>query len=133
MKKAQPTLRTQIAEIKSNELSYRTLHDTATLTDEHSGRNIEIPFRSITNKYRNFLSNIIITLNLTEAESTKYKYNPKLLSYDLYGTTEYWNDILILNNYSSILQFTPTSTVKVYNKRSLKEYLNEIMIIENLI
>lgn len=133
MKKAQPTLRAQITEIKSNELSYRTLHDTATILDENSGRNIEIPFRSITNKYRNFLSNIVITMNLTEAEALKYRYNPKLLSYDLYGTTEYWDDILILNNYSSILQFTPTNTVKVYNKRRLKEYLNEIMILENLI
>ena len=132
MAKVDVNLTKQINRIKTAELSYRTLHDTATIHDENSGRIIEIPFRSLTNKYRNFLSEIITATYIDGTDIAKYKFNPKMLSYDLYGTTEYWNDILILNNCVSITQFQPSGYVKVYNSRLLKEYLNEIMILEGL-
>lgn len=123
----------QVKDIKTNELSYRELHDSAIIKDTFSNRNIEIPFNSITNKYKNFLSKIIVEKTLTEHERLKYKYKPKLLSQDLYSTTEYWNDLLILNNFYSVLDFIPEKTIKIYNKNELKEYLNEILILEDKI
>lgn len=45
----------------------------------------------------------IVTLNTKEYY--KYRYNPKLLSYDVYGTTELWFFILMANELYSITEF----------------------------
>lgn len=126
------TLTEQVNRAEKWEISYRTLHPSATLKDEFSGKNIEIPFSSLTNKYRNFLSRIVRTTTLDDKLKARYKQRPKLVSYDLYGTTELWNDILILNNCFSTVEFQPT-VIKAYNPEQLKEYLNEILILEGLV
>lgn len=126
------TITEQINDAEKWEISYRTLHPSAILKDEFSSRNIEIPFSSLTNKYRHFLSKIVRTTTLDEKLQARYKQRPKLVSYDLYGTTELWNDILILNNCFSTIEFNPV-TIKAYNPDKLKEYINEILILEKLI
>ena len=126
------TITEQINDSEKWEISYRTLHPSAILKDEFSSRNIEIPFSSLTNKYRHFLSKIVRTTTLDEKLQARYKQRPKLVSYDLYGTTELWNDILILNNCFSTIEFNPV-TIKAYNPDKLKEYINEILILEKLI
>lgn len=126
------TMTEQINNAEKWEISYRTLHPSAILKDEFSSRNIEIPFSSLTNKYRHFLSKIVRTTTLDDKLQARYKQRPKLVSYDLYGTTELWNDILILNNCFSTIEFNPV-TIKAYNPDKLKEYLNEILILEKLI
>jgi hypothetical protein len=55
-----------------------------------------------------------------------------MVSFDLYGTCEFWNDILILNECFSTYEFKPT-TLKFYDPTQMKEYLNEILILESLI
>ena len=52
-----------------------------------------------------------------------------MVSEELYGTTEFWDQILILNNAFSIIDFKP-KVLKVYDPERLKLYLNEIMILE---
>lgn len=126
------TMTEQISEAEKLEISYRILHPSAILTDNFSSRNIEIPFSSLTNKYRNFLSKIIKTIELDDVGAAKYRFRPKMVSYDLYKTTELWNDILILNHCFSTYEFQPKK-LKVYDPSKLKEYLNEILILENLI
>ena len=44
-------------------------------------------------------------VELTTKEYYKYRYNPKLLSYDIYGTTELWFFILMANELYSISEF----------------------------
>ena len=66
---------------------------------------------------------------LTEEEQERYKYSPKKLSYDLYGTTELWADLLKLNKCASVAEFEP-SFVRVYDPNTFKKYLNEIMIFD---
>ena len=126
------TMTDQIDLAEKWEISYRILHPSAVLKDEFSSRNIEIPFSSLTNKYRHFLSKIVRSTALPDYLKARYKQRPKLVSYDLYGTTEFWNDILILNNCFSVVEFEP-STIKVYDPDRLKEYINEILIIEGII
>lgn len=121
----------QIENMRSSEINYRTLHSLAVIKDESSGRNIEIPLSSLTNKYRDFLSTIVTAVTFSDDIVTVYKYNPKALSQALYGTTELWNDLLILNNCVSVVDFTPT-TVKAYDPIKLKSYINEILILEGL-
>ena len=51
------------------------------------------------------LKEIKIKVTLDENEYSKYRFNPKLLSYDIYGTTELWFLILEANELHSISQF----------------------------
>jgi|GEM_PF-2698112 len=119
----------QIKNIKELEISYRNLHTNLKITNTNTSNDILVPFASITNKYRHYLEKIIIPIKLNEKEQIRYRYQPKKLSLELYGTTELWNDLLIINNCVSIRTFTP-KVVKVYDPDNYKKYLNEIMIIE---
>lgn len=125
------TMQEQIKEIERIDISYRKLHPSIIIKDEFSERNIEIPFSSLTNKYRDYLKKCIINVELPDAVKLRYYCKPKTVSYDFYKTTELWNDILILNNCFSIKDFHP-EVLKIYDPKRLKEYLNEIMIIEKV-
>lgn len=60
---------------------------------------------SVLDRYRNELSQYKTKLKLTSEEYRKYQYNPKVLSYDIYGTTEFWFLILHANELTSVAQF----------------------------
>lgn len=60
---------------------------------------------SLFSKYRNELATYLYKVNFTNEEYSRYRYNPKKLSYDLYGTTELWFLILYANQLYSISQF----------------------------
>ena len=60
---------------------------------------------SIADKYANELEENKHIVELTTKEYQKYRYNPKLLSYDIYGTTELWFFILMANELYSISEF----------------------------
>ena len=121
------TLTEQIKEARKLEISYKTLHDSCVINNKQDENSIEIPFSSITNKYRVYLNQSVVQIQLTEEEERIYMYNPKMLSLDLYGTVEFWSDLLKLNNAVSILDFKP-SMVKIYNPSSFKQCLNEILM-----
>ena len=125
------TIPEQIDLLKDLEISYRTLHPSALLYDKQSDRTINIPFYSITNKYKNFLSNIIIEIELDKERHDKYMYKPKLVSNDFYSTTELWNDVLILNRCISVFDFKP-DVLKLYDPGRLKDILNEIIVLEDM-
>ena len=116
---------------KSLEISYRALHHDAYLYDKQSNRTIRIPFMSILSKYSDFLDEIIVEQELTLDEQRVYRWNPKKMSEDFYGTTEFWFMLLVLNNYKSVIEFQPKNYVKMYDTDKFKRYLNEIMILED--
>ena len=60
---------------------------------------------SIADKYANELEENKRIVQLTTKEYYKYRYNPKLLSYDIYGTTELWFFILMANELYSVSEF----------------------------
>lgn len=125
------TVPEQIEYGKSLEISYRALHHDAYLYDKQSDRTIRIPFMSIISKYRDFLDEIMTDQELTLDQQRIYKWNPKGLSEDIYGTTEFWYILLILNNYKSIIEFQPKQWIRIYDPDRFKKYLNEIMILED--
>lgn len=127
------TLTEQYENMRSKEISYKNLHKTAVLYNEGSDTSIKIPWESISAKYSDALSKIRIQINLSDAMVLKYRYSPKLVSYDLYGTTEFWNDILLLNNCGSTLDFTNLKRLIVYDPSELKSLINEAMILEDKI
>lgn len=125
------TMTEQVKNIEKLDISYRILHPSIIIKDEASETNIEIPFSSLTNKYRNFLKKIIVSIELDDRFMLKYRFKPKMISEELYGTTEFWNDILILNNCFRVCDFQP-KLLKVYDPTKLKSYINQILILEGL-
>ena len=66
--------------------------------------------------------------DLSDKEYEKYKYKPKILSYDLYGTTELWFLLLHANELYSESEFN-TKRCFVYNVQVLSK-LTEILNVE---
>lgn len=80
----------------------------------------------IFDKYIDFIKAECKYVKLTSDEQVKYRYRPKELSLDLYGTEELWFLLLKLNNLSSEMDFKPkTMYVLTPDKLSL---LNKIQI-----
>ena len=124
------SLSEQITEAEKLEISYKSLHPSYTIYNEQTDETIELPFSSITNEYRTYLLACVKSIQLSEKEKENYRYSPKKLSYDLYGTTELWADLLNLNGCVSIAEFEP-DFIRVYDPNTFKEYLNEIMIADS--
>ena len=70
-----------------------------------AGKKLLINFENIMIKYMPELKDLKVKVTLSNEEYSKYKYNPKLLSYDIYGTTELWFLILEANELHTISQF----------------------------
>lgn len=119
---------------KQEELSinYRILHIYTKMHNIESNDSLVIPIDSIVNKYRDFLRDSIRIAKMTDEEWLTYRLRPKSLSYRLYGTTEFWHVLLLLNGCKSTMDFD-LKTVKYYNKRTLYVKLNEILIIEGVL
>ena len=128
----QPTIKKQISDIEKKEIAYRTLTQKALMTNQMTNDTIQIPFASYTKMYRNLLSAIIVEKELDDKAAAEVRYKPKTLSYLLYNTTEFWNDILILNECKSVLDFTPKK-VRFYDPTRFKTYLNQILILEGVL
>jgi hypothetical protein len=126
------TISEQISKVKELEISYRVLHPTVNIESTVYNREINVPFSSIINKYRHYLNSIVSRIDLSPKEQEKYIYKPKMLSEDLYGTTELWDSILILNDCVSVTDFKPVN-VFVYDPRQFKSFINEIMLLEESI
>lgn len=109
-------------------ISHDKIHLKSSLIDG-TGKQIIVNYSSFINKYIDFLQSIIVEINLSDEEFEKYKFQPKLLSFELYGTTELWSSILTLNNLSSATEFTKKK-VKLFTK-DIFRFLNEILILED--
>lgn len=127
----QYTIQDYIDTYRDQTVSYDTLHlyEAAKFNMDSSGVNYGVlPSDLVTNKYKKDLEEIVITKKYTAVEKIKYKYNPWLLSYDLYGTTEYWFMLLELNHLYSATEFT-LDRVKVY-KDNLPTLIDTILATE---
>lgn len=67
---------------------------------------IEIPTENLIFDYMTEMKRASVTVKLTESEFQKYKYKPKLLAFDVYGTTECYFIIMALNNIIDVRDFT---------------------------
>lgn len=113
---------------KSIAISHSKMHIKSKISDS-SGNNIIMNYESLLNKYRDYLQKIIITRTLTDIEYAKYKFQPKLMSFELYGTTELWSSILSINNLTSASEFT-LQKVKLFTY-DIFDVINEILILED--
>lgn len=67
---------------------------------------IQIPSENLIFDYMQEIKQASVTVILSESELQKYKYKPKLLAFDVYGTTECYFIIMALNNIIDVRDFT---------------------------
>ena len=65
-------------------------------------------------------------MTLSQELYDKYEYNPKMVSYDLYDTTDYWWLLLQANEMHSAVECNKRK-VKYYSKSALKQLIPMIL------
>lgn len=86
---------------------------------------VELTSDNLVNDYLDIFKERGQKVQLSEAEQRKYYYNPDLLSYDLYGTTELDFIIMIMNGVISSNEFT-IPTLLLIPKSELVDLLSRI-------
>ena len=66
-----------------------------------------------------------LTVEMTDNEYHKYRFKPKLLAYDLYGSTELFFTILYINGMCNIKDFD-RRTIKLIRKDNMIQLLEAI-------
>ena len=61
--------------------------------------------------YRPLIMRYCQKINLSDALAKRYRFRPKTLSHDLYGTVDLWHIILWLNNLTTVTEFNLKSIV----------------------
>lgn len=98
---------------------------------------------AIFEKYYNLMLDHAITVALTDEDYFKYRFKPRVMSTDLYGTPELHFLLLRLNHMVSVTQFDvkelrvfSPEIVKILNEITIHEYDNyvdnEVAIIKKL-
>ena len=113
--------------VKQLELSHGKLFFKSLITS--GDHEIIVNSSSLVNKYYDYVSANTYTITLSDKEYLKYRYQPKLFCYEVYGTTELWAVLLKINNHTSVSEFN-SKTIKVFGER-IFNVLNEILITEN--
>lgn len=113
---------------KSLNISHDKLHFKQSFIDT-SGDKIIFNITSLVDRYSDVLNKISKDITLSESEYLKYRFQPKLLSLDMYGTIELWSAILQLNNMVSVTEFTQKK-IKLFTM-DIFHLLNEIFILES--
>lgn len=93
--------------------------------DTNNDYSIIVALKNVIYDYEEELKKLSCTVELTIEELQKYRYKPKLLSYDLYGTVELYFIILFLNGTCDIKEFD-RRTIKLITKSKLFELLESI-------
>lgn len=90
--------------------------------------NIEYSVHNILYDYMEDIEPYLQTITLSDLEYTKYKYRPRLLAYDLYGSTDLYFLIMIFNNICDIKDFN-IKKIKLLSRANLS-IINKIFITE---
>ena len=125
------TIQELIDQIETKEISYRNLHTTFCIRQNNEV--IQVPYKSMIREYMDLMAEDAITVCLPADEVRMYKFKPKKLSYDLYGTVELWAGLLELNKMYSTMDLTCEKPFLVFNPETVKEKINEILIQEGVL
>lgn len=105
-------------------LSYQSLSFIQTFND------IKFPIHNVLNDYLDEIKDECIKVTLTEDEMTLYKYKPRLLSAALYGTTELFFLILMINGMASEKEFIKKDII-LLTKNKINDVINKIYTAEH--
>ena len=93
--------------------------------------NTEVTIHNVFNDYKEELIAGSVDIVLTDKEYNTYKYNPRSLSYTLYGYTDLYFIIMMLNDIISVKDFTKRK-IKVLSPNNL-ELLGSIINAEKVL
>ena len=99
------TLSNFIREYGVEELRVDAFHLKEVFFQDGMNHKIVVNGDNIADKYAIELEENKKIVEFTTKEYYKYRFNPKVLSYDLYGTTELWFFILMANEIYTISEF----------------------------
>ena len=83
------------------------------------------PEHNVIYDYEEEFKKLSQTVQMTDSEYHKYRLKPKLLAYDLYGSTELYFAILYMNGMYNIKDFD-RRTIKLIKKATMIELLEAI-------
>ena len=89
--------------------------------------NINFTVKNILSDYLVELKRLSTNVYLNNDELRKYNYKPRLLSADIYGTTDLHYLILLLNGICNVKEFHDINPLKMIQKDDLYSYLTSIM------
>lgn len=87
---------------------------------------IKYVVKNVLDDYLYELKKLAINIELTNDEIVKYNYKPKLLSADIYGMTDFFYFILLLNGICNVKDFHDINPLKLIPSDSLGNYLSSI-------
>ena len=108
------------------DMTIAKLHYPKVLTDSTLGIKATVNYESRLDYFISSLNEYKSVMSLTQELYDKYKYNPKMMSYDLYDSTDYWWLLLQANEMHSAVEFTKRK-VKYYSKSALKQLIPMIL------
>lgn len=89
--------------------------------------NIEYIIKNIIDDYYNELDDLAKTIKFADWAVKKYRYNPKLLSYDLYKTTRLWHMILRLNGLANVHEFSLSNNkIRLLESADMRNFMGKI-------
>lgn len=120
----------QLENFMESEITHRRMTNSCIIKYTDSNQSINIPYESWAMKYYDFFEDYILEIDIPEEMWETYKNAPKMVSQDVYNTTEYWQFILFLNDCHSVLDFTEVSTIKLIDPAKINEIIEEIIALE---
>jgi hypothetical protein len=101
-------------------VSLHNLYDTILVTNNDDSSDVfRVPWDDFFLKYKEELSNYIQLFNVPES----MYYNPKMVSFSIYGTTELWLALLRVNNMRNVTEFHKP-IIKIYNQYALNQLID---------
>lgn len=95
------------------------------MTENHDGMKVVI--HNVLDDYVADMKDQAFQIHLTSKQVDEYKYNPKKLSYRLYGTTTLYHIILKLNNLANAHEFSLKSgKLLLFTPSVMKEVVSSI-------
>ena len=95
--------------------------------------NLDFVVKSLLDDYSYEINQMAKDIELTDKVVIKYRYNPKLLSYDLYNTTRLYYVILRINNICNVHEFSlENHTIKLLEVADMTSLMSGIYRAENL-
>ena len=91
--------------------------------------NILYVVKNVIEDYIPDLKEMALKVVLDDDEYLKYQYNPKRLAYDVYGATELYYIILMLNNIGGVIEFNAKELL-LMKKQELFNAIASIMLTE---